>query len=58
MQHTITMEIQYHTFLLIVQSGSWQFGRKITAIERQREIDRNLILIAISGILLFLLLYL
>lgn len=57
MQSTIMIVIQCHMLLLIVQTGMWQFGRKITAIKRQRKSDQNLKLITNSDIL-FLMLYL
>ena len=57
MQSTIMIVIQCHMLLLIVQTGMWQIGRKITAIKRQRKSDQNLKLITNSDIL-FLMLYL
>lgn len=54
MQFTTTMEVQDHILFLIVQTGIWQFGGKIMAMERerdQRKNDHKLILKAIFGIL-------
>lgn len=48
------MEVQYYISLLIVQTGIWQFDRKIMTTEIKGENDHKLILMAMSGIFLFI----